>query len=58
MQKGFGVAAYINDSLIYKRRKDIENLQPELDHLWLEFPENRNSILLTWCVLPLYSDYG
>ena len=31
--KGFGVAAYINDSVIYKRRKDIENLQPEFGHL-------------------------
>ena len=56
--KGDGVAAYIEDSVVYKRCKDIESLQPEFDQQWLEFPANRNRILLTWFVLPLYSDYG
>lgn len=31
---------------MYKGLKDIKNFHPGFDHLWLEFPKNRNSILL------------
>lgn len=45
--KGGGVGAYIKDSIVFKRRKDIENLQPEFEHMWLEIPgKNKNSKLL------------
>ena len=36
--RGGGVEVYIRDSLEYKRRKDIENVEPDLEHLWLELP--------------------
>ena len=36
--KGGGVGAYIRESLHFKRREDIEKLQPDFEHLWLEFP--------------------
>ena len=43
--KGGGVGAYIKDNMKYKRRMDIEELQPKLEHLWLEVPgRNKNSI--------------
>ena len=45
--KGGGVGAYIKESIKYKRRKDIEEVKPQLEHLWLEIPgKNRNSRLL------------
>ncbi len=45
--KGGGVGAYIRDTLQFKRRTDIERLQPDFEHLWLEFPgKNKNSKLL------------
>lgn len=36
--RGGGVGAYICDSIQIKRRKDIEQLQPEMEHLWIEVP--------------------
>ena len=45
--KGGGVGGYVHDSLQFKCRTDIENLQPDFEHLWLEFPGwNQNSRLL------------
>jgi exonuclease III len=45
--RGGGVGAYIKESVVYKRRRDIENLQPELEHMWLEFKgRNKHSKLL------------
>ena len=42
--KGGGVGAYIRDNVQFKRRADIERLQPEFEHMWLEFPgRNKNS---------------
>ena len=42
--RGGGVGAYIKDTIKYKRRHDIENLLPELEHLWIEVPgRNRHS---------------
>ena len=38
---GGGVGAYINNSIQYKRRKDIEMIQPEMEHLWIEI-QGRN----------------
>ena len=41
------MGAYIRDSLKYKRRKDIENVESDLEHLWMEFPgRNKHSKLL------------
>ena len=34
--RGGGVGAYISDSIQFKRRKDIEQLQPAMEHLWIE----------------------
>lgn len=45
--RGGGVSAYIKDNLSYKRRKDIEGIQPELENLWLELSgRNKHSKLL------------
>lgn len=45
--KGGGVGVYIKDNVKYKRCRDIEEMQPELEHLWLEIPgRNKNSRLL------------
>ena len=41
-----GVGAYIRDSLEYKRRKDIENVEPDLEHPWIEFPGRNKYIKL------------
>ena len=39
-----GVGSYIKDTIKYKRRRDIENLLPELVHLWREVPgRNKHS---------------
>ena len=40
--KGGGVGACIQENIKYKRRKDIEDKQPNIEHLWLEIP-GRNS---------------
>ena len=45
--KGGGVGCYIKSEIKYKRRKDLESLHPELEHLWLEIPgRNKHSRLL------------
>lgn len=45
--KGGGVGAYVRENIKYKRRKDIEEKQPNLEHLWLELPgRNKHSKLL------------
>ncbi|PFX20980.1 putative RNA-directed DNA polymerase from transposon BS [Stylophora pistillata] len=45
--KGGGVGAYIRDNIKYKRRKDIENTQADIEHLWLEIQgKNKPSKLL------------
>lgn len=36
--KGGGCSTYIKENIKYKWRHDIENLFPELEHLWLEVP--------------------
>ena len=36
--KGGGVGAYSIDSIKFKRRKDIEQLQSEMERLWIEVP--------------------
>jgi len=42
--KGGGVGACIHESIQFKRRCDIENLHPDLEHLWLELPgRNKDS---------------
>ena len=42
------MGAYIKETLTYKRRSEIEAKEPDLGHLWLEFPgRNKRSKLLT-----------
>ena len=36
--RGSGVGAYISDSITFKWRKDIEQLQTQMEHLWIEVP--------------------
>ena len=36
--RGGSVGTYICDSIQFKRKKDIERLQPEIEHLWIEVP--------------------
>ena len=41
------MAAYIKESINFKRRTDIENLESDFEHLWLEFSgKNKNSKFL------------
>ena len=45
--KGGGVGVYIKESIKFKRRTDIEERYPSLEHLWLELPgRNKNSKVL------------
>ena len=39
--RGGGVGAYISDSIHYKRRKNVEMIQPDMEHLWIEI-QGRN----------------
>ena len=34
--RGGGVGVYIKENINYKRRRDIENAHPELEHPWIE----------------------
>ena len=34
--RGGGVGVYLREGISYKRRIDIENMEPNLEHLWLE----------------------
>ena len=36
--RGGGVGVYIKENINYKRRHDIENAHPELEHLWIKAP--------------------
>ncbi|CAB4040003.1 Hypothetical predicted protein, partial [Paramuricea clavata] len=36
--RGGGVGVYLRDTINYKRRTDIEDIEPELEHIWLEIP--------------------
>lgn len=46
IRKGGGVGVYIRDNVKYKRRKDLENMKLELEHLWIEVPgRNKHSKL-------------
>ena len=36
--RGGGVGVHIKENINYKRRRDIENAHPELEHLWIEVP--------------------
>ena len=45
--RGGGVGIYLRDNIKFKRRKDIEKLQPDMENIWLEIPgRNKNSKLL------------
>ncbi|XP_057305263.1 uncharacterized protein LOC130642193 [Hydractinia symbiolongicarpus] len=45
--KGGGVAYYVSSRLHLKRRKDLENFDSQLEHIWLEVPgKNKHSKLL------------
>jgi hypothetical protein len=38
---------YLNNSINFKRRCDIEQIEPELEHIWVEISgRNKNSKLL------------
>lgn len=45
--RGSGFGLYIKDSIKFQRRLDIENMEPKLEHLWVEIGgKNRHSKLL------------
>ena len=45
--RGGGVGIYIKESLNFKRRADVEEIEPELEHIWLEINgRNKHSKLL------------
>ena len=42
-----GVGVYVMETIKFKRRKDIEDRYPALEHLWIELPgRNKNSKIL------------
>ena len=44
---GGWVGVYLRDAIDFKRQTDIENIESELEHIWLEIPgRNRHSKLL------------
>ena len=49
--KGGGVGCYIRSSIKSKRRKDIENLDQELEHLWLQIDGRNKHSKLLMCVI-------
>ncbi len=45
--EGGGVGVYVKEVIKFKRRKDIENRHPELEHLWTELlGRNKNTKVL------------
>ena len=45
--RGEWVGVYLRDAIDFKRQTDIENIESELEHIWLEIPgRNRHSKLL------------
>ena len=45
--RGGGVGFYIREGIMFKRRMDIENVEPDLEHIWLEVDgRNRHSKML------------
>ena len=36
--KGGGVGVYVKETTKFKRRTDIENRYPKIEHLWIELP--------------------
>ena len=45
--RGGDVGAYLSDDIDFKRRNDIESIEPELENLWLEIEgRNRRSKML------------
>ncbi len=34
--RGGGVGFYVREDIMFKRRMDIENVEPDLEHIWLE----------------------
>ena len=45
--RGGGVGFYVREGIMFKRRMDIENVEPDLEHIWLEVDgRNRHSKML------------
>ena len=45
--KGGEVGVYVKETIKFKRRTDIENRYPKIEHLWIELPgRNKNSKML------------
>jgi exonuclease III len=45
--RGGGVGIYLKESIKFKRRTDIENIEPELEHIWIEVEgQNKHSKML------------
>ena len=45
--RGGDIGVYLRDIIIYKRRTDIEGIEPETEHIWLEIHgKNKDSKML------------
>ena len=45
--RGGSVGIYVSDSITFKPRVDIENVEPDLEHIWIEVDgRNRHSKML------------
>jgi len=49
-KRGSGVGIYIKDSIKHKVRKDIVNINPVLEHLWIEMDGKNKHSKLLFCV--------
>ena len=49
--RGGGVGAYLREGISYKRRIDIENIAPDLEHLFLEIAGRNKHIKMLLGVL-------
>ena len=49
--RGGGVGIYIKESLNFKRRADVEEIEPELEHIWLEINGRNKHSKLLWGVM-------
>jgi DNA-binding sugar fermentation-stimulating protein len=46
-RRGGGVAIYIREELKYKERSDLVNIEPSMEHIWIEIKgKNKNSTVL------------
>ena len=59
-KRGGGVGIYVRECYDFKLRKDIMNIEPEIEHLWIELTyRNKNSsVLIESCYQDNFNNVG